>query len=751
MVRALVAVACVAFAGCFQVSGEVCSDGRVCPHGSRCDVANDRCISPEQVAACANAADGDPCEVTGASGTCMSGVCEPARCGDGQREPSEVCDGDDLNGLDCTAFGYYPGPGLVCTDSCTFNHDGCVANGKCGDGTVNGPELCDGAPPAGTCVDYGFDVGHLGCSKGCTVDVSACGYLGWRRELLPTVGVIRPVWASSPHDLYVIDVPIGPSTLLHYDGHAWMTVSLGTSELPVAIAGTSASDVFVAVGSQGDVMHWDGHTWQLMPFVTGGLGVNDLTAVGTDIFAVGYSGTIVRYDGQTWRTMSSGTSQVLRSVWGHDVQDVWVVGDVGTLLHFDGATWSPFAPAPPTSQTLLTVRELSSDLYVTDAGGTVYRWDGANWTVQSFGGYWIANTRDALFGALGFSMNALTADHAHWLSVQLGLNNVQFETIANDPTGHLWAGATAGGLFTYQGTSWSTLLSPTPGVWAADPTDVFFSDCTMSSSSGSMNRGVGPCGTGPAVWGTDKANVYVSANNAIWHFDGMRWSVVYSLSDTPTAIAGSASSDVYAVGRSCAVFHSTGSAWASVDAGQCGDLYGVWASDPSHVFAVGSKGVVQYDGTQWLSPIDVGVTLYAVWGTGPSDIWAVGDGGTIVHFDGTGWTKVESHTGWPLYTVWGTAQNDVFAGGLLGTLLHFDGVAWGPIRNPEPTFPTITSISGDGRRIFFGNSELLLDRTSQPTAACAATETNCNDAIDDDCDFLVDCADPDCKGKPECP
>ncbi|MCK4237364.1 MAG: hypothetical protein KAX38_09620 [Candidatus Krumholzibacteria bacterium] len=59
-----------------------------------------------------------------------------------------------------------------------------------------------------------------------------------------------------------------------------------------------------------------------------------------------------------------------------------------------------------------------------------------------------------------------------------------------------------------------------------------------------------------------------------------------------------------------------------------------------------------------------------VWGSGESDVFAVGLGGTILHYDGSNWSLMNSPTTKDLYDVWGSSENDVFAMGLNGTILH---------------------------------------------------------------------------------
>jgi hypothetical protein len=65
--------------------------------------------------------------------------------------------------------------------------------------------------------------------------------------------------------------------------------------------------------------------------------------------------------------------------------------------------------------------------------------------------------------------------------------------------------------------------------------------------------------------------------------------------------------------------------------------------------------------------------LYGVWGSSPSDLFAVGEHGTILHYDGRGWSAMHSGTADYLLGVWGSGPGDVFAVGSFGTILHHRG------------------------------------------------------------------------------
>jgi len=103
--------------------------------------------------------------------------CDPNPfCGDGIKNGAEACDGDDLGGETCVTQGF-PGGTLMCLGNCAgFNTAGCDPNPACGDGVKNGSEVCDGDDLGGeTCVTQGFDGGTLVCTGNCAgFDTSGC-------------------------------------------------------------------------------------------------------------------------------------------------------------------------------------------------------------------------------------------------------------------------------------------------------------------------------------------------------------------------------------------------------------------------------------------------------------------------------------------------------------------------------------------------------------------------------------------------
>ena len=94
------------------------------------------------------------------------------------------------------------------------------------------------------------------------------------------------------------------------------------------------------------------------------------------------------------------------------------------------------------------------------------------------------------------------------------------------------------------------------------------------------------------------------------------------------------------------------------------DLYGIWGSSSSNIYAVGNSGnsIIHYDGSQWT--IDTSFTtayiFYSIWGTSSSDVFVAGNDPNrsslvVLHYDGTSW-NVTNTTGLPNDTpmgIWG--------------------------------------------------------------------------------------------------
>jgi len=129
------------------------------------------------------------------------------------------------------------------------------------------------------------------------------------------------------------------------------------------------------------------------------------------------------------------------------------------------------------------------------------------------------------------------------------------------------------------------------------------------------------------------------------------------------------------------------------------ELYSIWYFTEDDIWVLASYPI-HWDGETW--------TLYhlqnmgldacagnAIWGSSPEDIWFVGDSGSIVHYDGTGFTRMESGTDVDLVDVDGTADGEhVFAVGwdnnipAPSTVLELIDGVWNTLYYTEGALPS---------------------------------------------------------------
>jgi hypothetical protein len=163
---------CLLVTSCVTPESTQCGD-LVCPQGRAC-VRPNTCVDDDVVDVCGGQSEGETCMLPEVgTGTCQGGLCLIGRCGDGEINAIDACDGTNLNGRTCLDFGANDPSGLTCTADCSFDTTGCTA--YCGDSIKGALEECDAEDFGGaTCVDHGYYEGLLVCTTTCTVNIGGC-------------------------------------------------------------------------------------------------------------------------------------------------------------------------------------------------------------------------------------------------------------------------------------------------------------------------------------------------------------------------------------------------------------------------------------------------------------------------------------------------------------------------------------------------------------------------------------------------
>lgn len=282
------------------------------------------------------------------------GACR-GRCGDGQKQPEEDCDGTDFGGEACTTRGFYTGT-LACSADCqTISTAAC--SGTCGDGVVNGPERCDGAaiPPGFDCALFGFYRGTLGCAPDCSalVTTSCAGYCGdgvldagtaERCDGLtfPGTDATCATGGASGFGPLGCDVQCQP-TFDRCQAGVWV-------EQPGLSVPGEASDVWAAgnedvwftipAGAMTRVRRRVEHAWVALPDIP-----HSIAAIWSApglVLAGGSGGKLLRLvrapappHALSWQEVAAPTTaaETITDIWGRRADDYYLVTSAGRIIH----------------------------------------------------------------------------------------------------------------------------------------------------------------------------------------------------------------------------------------------------------------------------------------------------------------------------------------------------------------------------------------------------------------------------------
>lgn len=138
------------------------------------------------------------------------------------------------------------------------------------------------------------------------------------------------------------------------------------------------------------------------------------------------------------------------------------------------------------------------------------------------------------------------------------------------------------------------------------------------------------------------------------------------------------------------ILHFAGGVWSEVDPGiEVPLLNWVHGTSSADVFAAGNGGtVLHFDGSGWTrQSTPVATPIWGLWAVAPDDVWAVGgdvaaEGPPLVlHYDGRDWTRAALPTlvrprVAAFFKVWASGPEDVYAVGQNGAVVHYDGASF---------------------------------------------------------------------------
>lgn len=269
-----------------------------------------------------------------------------------------------------------------------------------------------------------------------------------------------------------------------------------------------------------------------------------------------------------------------------------------------------------------------------------------------------------------------------WQTVSSGWSPLYGVWSANQNT--TYAVGAGGTILRYDGVNWVSMMPGTSvqlnAVWGSSPTDVFAvgANGTILHYNGTTWTFIPSGATDQlnGVWGSSPTDVFaVGANGKILHYDGKSWTDMSNPAVNPlNDVWGTANNDVFAVGANGTILYYNGSMWQKIPNATNTALNEVWGTLDSVYFVGDSGTILRFTNSGGLEPqMQSGTTdqLYGIWGTSDSDVFATGTSGTIIHFDGNAWTKMLSGATEPLMDVYGNSSYDVFAVGASGSILRY--------------------------------------------------------------------------------
>lgn len=484
---------------------------------------------------------------------------------------------------------------------------------------------------------------------------------------------LNAVSAVSPSDIWV---SANNGEILHYDGSAWSRHSdIGSTHLR-GMAVRSSSDGWAA-GQSGKIYHYDGATWTQHKD-TGNHSWFDIAAVASnDVWVVGSNNTddddddegkIAHYNGSTWSYTTPPSDNVIYGVSAVSATDIWAAGKSGRIWHYNGSAW--IMNTDTGSETWNDIVFLSAtDGWVAGKSGKVAHWNGSSWSIST-----VPSAAD-------------------------------IKSIAAVSSSDIWAVGQSGKIWRWNGSAWAyygtegsdtlnnAVMIDAQNGWAVGNNGRIIVYGLSYDTSGTFQSAIIDTGTPSPVWSvaswvetlTIGGDVTVATRSGATASPDGSWSSWSAELTTPNGSTITSPSARYLQYRITFTNGENPSVSPRLDAitiqynlATSEHLYVISALSSSNVWAAGSAGtIIHFDGTSWTKHTDTGnETWSAMDFISSSDGWVAGSNGSVAHWNGSSWSESSVPSAADITSLAMVASDNVWAVGLSGRIWHYDGSVW---------------------------------------------------------------------------
>jgi photosystem II stability/assembly factor-like uncharacterized protein len=253
----------------------------------------------------------------------------------------------------------------------------------------------------------------------------------------------------------------------------------------------------------------------------------------------------------------------------------------------------------------------------------------------------------ATFSSTGSPQKAMLVHYTGGSWQEIPVSTPMFGLFFTSPTNG-WAVGLHGAIMHYDGTSWTSVTSPTTYV---------LRDVVLSSANDGWAVG----------------------DHTILHYNGQTWTDQF-IGATLMALALVSADEGWAIGESGEIWHLSGGQWNRAQTPTSNDLNGIFMLSASEGWAVGANGaVLHYSGGAWSFAQSPNSTeWYSVSFTSPTDGWASGEDGTVMHYHGGQWTINSKDTikGYDLSSIAMVSADEGWAVGQKNIIRHYQQGTW---------------------------------------------------------------------------